>query len=113
MSPMPNSQAALSALIETFTHPMVVMRQTGLELWLANEAYLRLVGLPRKHVEGRPFLDFVNPEERSRMAIRLQMHFEGRNPAPNRAIWRLLPSADGKTHDTATFSQELRFENGE
>jgi two-component system sensor histidine kinase HydH len=113
MTYMPNSQAALSALIETFTHPMVVMRQTGLQLWLANEAYLGLVGLPRRHVEGRPFLDFVNPEERSRMAGRLQMHFDGKNPPPTRAIRRLVPSADGKTHDMATFSQELRLENGE
>jgi two-component system, NtrC family, sensor histidine kinase HydH len=113
MTQMPKSQAALSALIETFTHPILVMRQTGFELWLANEAYLGLVGLPRKHVEGRPFLDFVNPEERTRMTVRLQLHFEGKNPPPTRAIRRLVPSADGKTHDMATFSQEVRLENGE
>ena len=113
MTQMPNSRAALSALIETFTHPILVMRQSGFELWLANEAYLRLVGLDRKHVEGRPFLDFVNPEERSRLAVRLQMFFEERNPPPTQAIRRLLPSADGKMHDVATFTQELKLENGE
>jgi PAS domain S-box-containing protein len=113
MTQMPNNRAALSALIETFTHPIMVMRQKGFELWLANEAYLRLVGLDRKHVEGRPFLDFINQEERSRMAVRLQMFFDGKNPPPPRAIRRLVPSSDGKMHDMATFSQELNLENGE
>src|SRR5690606_25357384 len=34
-------------------------------------------------------------------------------PAPSRAIRRLVPSADGKMHDMATFSHALELEHGE
>jgi len=110
MSEQPYSQAALRALIETFSHPMVVVVSPS-QLWLANAAYLRLVGVPREQVEGQSFLNFVNPEERTRIGIRLQLFFEGQNPPSSKAIRRLIPSADGRMLDVSTYSQEVKLEN--
>src|SRR5687768_5579054 len=107
----PYSQAALRALIESFTHPLVVVVSPH-QLWLANEAYLQLIGVPREHVEGQSFLNFLNQEERSRLSVRLKMYFEGQSELAPKAIRRLIPSSDRRTHDVATFAQEVRLEDG-
>src|SRR5688500_14375723 len=111
MSEKPYSQAALRALIETFLTPMVVVVPPH-QLWLANTAYLRMIGVPREQVEGQSFLNFVNQEERSRLEVRLQLFFAGPTPPSSKAIRRLLPSTDGGTHDVASSVQEVQLENG-
>lgn len=111
MSEQPYSQAALRALIESFSHPILVVTAPH-HLWVANAAYFRLVGLPREQVEGQNFLNFVNPEERSRIGARMQLFFDGQNPPISKAIRRLVPSVDGRMHDVSTYSQEIKLEDG-
>ena len=110
MSDKPYSQAALRALLESFTHPMVVVVSPH-QLWLANEAYLQLIGVSREQAEGQSFLNFVNQEERSRLAVRLQMFFDGHPPA-SQSIRRLVPSTDGRMHDVSTSLQAVKLEDG-
>ncbi|WP_224243306.1 ATP-binding protein [Hyalangium gracile] len=111
MSQMPYSQGALRTLIETFGNPMVVLRQR--ELWLANAAFLRLVGLSREQVEGRPALDFVNPDEHRRLSALFQRILEGDLRTPSRVFRRLVPSSDGRMHELAAAMQDVVLEGGE
>jgi two-component system sensor histidine kinase HydH len=105
------SPADLRALLDTFGNPMVVLRRH--ELWMANPAFLQLVGSPREQVEGRYALDFVNPTERARISRRLQRLLEGQSSAGAVSLRRLVLSIDGKVRDVAASSQEVELEDGE
>ncbi len=111
MSQMRYSQASLRALIDTFGNPMLVLRRH--ELWLANPAFLRLMGRPREQVEGRSIHDFINPEERSRLALRYQRILEGRLPPTMLAPRRRVIDADGREHELTASTQELELEDGQ
>lgn len=111
MSQMRYSQAALRALIESFGNPMLVVRQR--EMWVVNEAYLRLLGLAREQVEGRPAMDFVNPAERSWLTAHMEKFISGQVPSPPHALRRLLPAKDGRMRDVAAHFQEIQMEDGE
>ncbi|WP_224361311.1 ATP-binding protein [Hyalangium versicolor] len=111
MSQIPYSPGALRTLIETFRNPMVVVRERA--MWLVNEPFLRLVGLSREQVEGRPALDFVNPDEHGRLSARFQLMLDGEIPFPNDVVRRLIPSSDGRMHDMATYIQQVALEGGE
>ncbi len=111
MSQTRYSQAALRALIDTFANPMLVVR--GRELWLANAAYLRMVGLSREQVEGRPAMDFVSPDERSRVTARFEKYLQGQTTLAPGGIRRLIPVAGGKMVDVAASTQELWLEDGQ
>ncbi|MDY7226901.1 ATP-binding protein [Hyalangium rubrum] len=101
----------LRSLIESFDNPMAVLRQHA--VWMVNAAYLQLVGLPREQVEGRPAMDFVDPQERSRLALLLQRSSTGEvTEAPHITTHRLIPAGDGRRHEVAARSQEVELEDG-
>jgi PAS domain S-box-containing protein len=54
----------LRELIELLDYPAAVSR--GELLLAVNEALLRVLGHPREAMEGRPFMEFLPPEERRR-----------------------------------------------
>ncbi|HYO58585.1 ATP-binding protein [Archangium sp.] len=89
------SEAALRALVESFSNPFYVAR--GGRVWAANEACLEMLGMGREQVEGGFFLDFVRPEDRAR--------FE--ESGPQRC---LLLMADGGTLEVAAHVQEVEVE---
>jgi two-component system, NtrC family, sensor histidine kinase HydH len=110
MSARRYNQAELRSLIDTFGNPMVVVR--GQALWMANAAYLEMVGLSREQVEGRPAVDFMHPQERSRLAVRFQKVLAGEAPG-TMSVHRLVPSIDGQMHEVAAQSLSLLLEDGE
>jgi two-component system sensor histidine kinase HydH len=110
MSDRRYNQAELRSLIDTLANPMVVLR--GRALWMANAAYLELVGLSREQVEGRPAEDFVHPQERSRLAVRFQKILAGEASGVE-TVHRLVPSVDGRVHEVAAWSQPMILEEGE
>jgi two-component system, NtrC family, sensor histidine kinase HydH len=109
MSPTRYSPAQLRALIESFENPMVVLKERS--LWLANEAYLRMLGLPREEVEGASALRFISPHERSLLGASLQRLLEG-GPVPTGSVRHLVPGAGGRMLKMAIQPQEVALEDG-
>ncbi|MDC0713406.1 ATP-binding protein [Stigmatella sp. ncwal1] len=109
MSTKQYSPAELRALIETFESPMVVLREHS--LWLVNEAYLRLLGLPREKVEGESALRFISPHERSLLAAALQRLVDG-GPIPIASVRHLVPAAGGRMVKMAIQPQGVTLEDG-
>ncbi|HYO64924.1 MAG TPA: GAF domain-containing protein, partial [Archangium sp.] len=101
------SETALRALIESFGNPLYVAK--GGRVWAANEAYLEMLGLERAQVEGRFFLDFVRPEDRSRLDAGPRQREEGTltEAQPQRY---LVPKADGGTMEVASHVQQVEVE---
>ncbi len=103
------SAAALQSLIESFENPMFVLR--GECMWAVNEGFLAVVELSREQVVGRSVIDFVHPEERSRLARRLSLRREAgpRDMGP----WRyLLPVTGGDSYEMCAQVQEVELEEG-
>ncbi|MFL5348815.1 MAG: ATP-binding protein [Hyalangium sp.] len=111
MSQMPYSEASLRALIDTFGSPMIVLRHQ--EVWLANPAFLQLMACPREQVEGRPIQELINPEGRSRIALRHEQILAGRLPLSSHTFRRRVTDAEGRTHEVAVYTQELKLEDGQ
>ncbi|SEL84544.1 PAS domain S-box-containing protein [Stigmatella aurantiaca] len=109
MSTTRYSPAQLRALIEALENPMVVLKEHS--LWLVNEAYLRMLGLPREEVEGESALRFISPHERSLLGASMQRLLEGA-PPPTGSVRHLVPAAGGRMLKMAIQPQEVALEDG-
>ncbi|NMO20233.1 GAF domain-containing protein [Pyxidicoccus fallax] len=109
MSTKRYSEADLRALIEPYGNPMVAVVEGRVSA--VNEAYLALIGLPRERVEGRSVLDFVQPEERSRLAERYRL-LEAGTPLDSRTQVYQVPCAGGATREVALYATRLSLEDG-
>jgi two-component system, NtrC family, sensor histidine kinase HydH len=110
MSARTYSRDALRAVVEPFSNPVLVLEGEG-RVWVANEAYARMMGLPLSEVEGRSFLDFVQPEERSRMDARFQKLASGA-PLDGRPQLYRVASLQGQAGEVAVQATILRLEGG-
>ncbi|TSC33530.1 ATP-binding protein [Corallococcus sp. Z5C101001] len=110
MSPKAYSVGALRALVEPFSNPMLVLEGEG-RVWVANDAYARLLGLPLEQVEGHSFLDFVQPEERSRLADRYQRLAAG-SPLDGRMQLYRVSSLQGQLNEVCVQGSRLLLEGG-
>jgi signal transduction histidine kinase len=70
-----------------------------------------MLGLPREQVEGRPIMDFVQPEERSRLAERYRL-LESGTPLDGRTHLYQLPCAGGVTREVALHATRLALDGG-
>ncbi|MFB1479385.1 ATP-binding protein [Corallococcus sp. RDP092CA] len=100
----------LRALVEPFTQPMLVLESEG-RVWVANAAYARLLGLPLDQVEGRSFLDFVQPEERSRIGERFRRLTTGAQLDGRPQLYKVL-SVHGTPGEVFVQANPLRLEEG-
>ncbi|NTX06064.1 MULTISPECIES: ATP-binding protein [unclassified Myxococcus] len=109
MSTRHYSEASLRAFIEPFANPVLAVVDG--RVFAANDAYLALLGLPRERVEGRSIMDFVQPEDRSRLVERYRLLESG---VPMEAATQLyqVPSADGVTREVALYASHLSLESG-
>lgn len=110
MSPKTYSQSDLRALVEPFSNPVLVLDGAG-RVWVANDAYVRLLGLSREEVEGHSFLDFVQAEERSRLAERYQRLAKG-SPLDGRTQLYRVTSLQGRMSEVSVQATELQLEGG-
>ncbi|NNC01997.1 GAF domain-containing protein [Corallococcus exiguus] len=110
MSAKAYSEQDLRALVAPFTQPMLVLEGEG-RISVANAAYARLLGLPMEQVEGRSFLDFVQPEERSRMGDRFQRLATGA-PLDGRPQLYRVASVHGTADEVFVQASTLRLEGG-
>ncbi|NOK10997.1 ATP-binding protein [Corallococcus exercitus] len=108
MSPKVYSERELRALVEPFTQPMLVVEAEG-RVQVANAAYARLLGLPLEQVEGRSFLDFVQPEERSRMGDRFHRLATGAPLDGRPQLYKVL-SVHGAPGEVYVQANPLRLE---
>ncbi|MFP2931011.1 PAS domain S-box protein, partial [Pyxidicoccus sp. 3LG] len=109
MSTKRYSEADLRALIEPFGNPMLAVVEG--RVCSVNEAWLALVGAPRERVEGLPVMDFVQPEERSRLSERYRLLESGAPLDPRTQIYQ-VPCADGTTREVALYATRLPLEGG-
>ncbi|WP_163990550.1 ATP-binding protein [Pyxidicoccus caerfyrddinensis] len=110
MSTKRYSEADLRALIEPFGNPMVAVVDGRVSA--VNVAYLAMLGFPREQVEGRSVMDFVQPEERSRLSERYRLLESGDAPmVPQTQIYQ-VPCAGGVTREVALFSTRVQLEGG-
>ncbi|WP_426757171.1 ATP-binding protein [Myxococcus sp. Y35] len=109
MSTKRYSEADLRVLIEPFRNPVLVVADE--RVLVANDAYVALLGLSRAQVEGRSVMDFVQPEDRSRLVERYRRVAAG---APLDASSQLfqVPCSDGVTREVAVFTSRLELEHG-
>ena len=110
MSPKTYSQLDLRALVEPFSNPVLVLDGAG-RVSVANDAYAQLLGLSREEVEGHSFLDFVQAEERSRLAERYQRLAKG-SPLDGRTQLYRVTSLQGRMSEVAVQASELLLEGG-
>ncbi|MBN8469723.1 GAF domain-containing protein [Corallococcus exiguus] len=110
MSDKAYSEPELRALVDAFTQPVLVVEGEG-HVFVANAAYARLLGLPVEQVEGRSFLDFVQPEERSRMGDRFHRVATGA-PLDGRPQLYKIFSVHGVTGEVYVQANPLRLDNG-
>ncbi|WP_338870379.1 ATP-binding protein [Myxococcus stipitatus] len=109
MSTKPHNEASLRALLEPFDNPVLAVVDG--RVCAANDAYLALLGLPRERVEGRPVMDFVQPEERSRLSERYRLLESGVPMDRSTQIYQ-VPSANGVTREVALFASHVPLEGG-
>jgi PAS domain S-box-containing protein len=77
--------------IDVLACPVVVTR--GAQIVAVNDAWLAVIGFPRDEVEGHPYMEFVPPEERARVARGVELRAEGvRRPM---RLTSLAVKADG------------------
>ncbi|RKH26710.1 GAF domain-containing protein [Corallococcus praedator] len=110
MSPKAYSKQELRALVEPFSNPVLVLDGEG-HVHVANDGYVRLLGLEREQVEGRSFLDFVQAEERSRLADRYRRLATG-SPLDGRTQLYGVANAQGRTHEVSVQASQLMLEGG-
>ncbi|WP_434387067.1 ATP-binding protein [Melittangium boletus] len=102
------SEASLRSLIESLTNPIAVVQEGRIRL--ANEAYVRMIGLGREQVEGRSFFDFLYAEDRARLLARYRRREQGmlKQEAPRRYL--LPPLAGHGPRELAVHVQEVELE---
>ncbi|QSQ20171.1 GAF domain-containing protein [Pyxidicoccus parkwayensis] len=110
MSTKRYSEADLRALIEPFGNPMVVVVDGRVSA--VNAAYLALLGLPREQVEGRSVMDFVQPEERSRLSERYHLLESGGTSLEPRTNIYQVPCSDGVVREVALYPSRVQLEDG-
>ncbi|MBN9688188.1 MULTISPECIES: ATP-binding protein [unclassified Corallococcus] len=110
MSSKTYNEQELRALVDAFTQPVLVVEGEG-RVCVANAAYARLLGLPVAQVEGRSFLDFVQPEDRSRMADRFHRVATGA-PLDGRPQLYKIFSVHGTTGELYVQANPLRLDTG-
>jgi PAS domain S-box-containing protein len=103
------SEADLRALLEPYDNPMMAVVEGRVSS--VNDAWLAMLGLPREQVEGRPIMDFVQPEERSRLAKRYRL-LESGTPLDGRTHLYQLPCAGGVTREVALHATRLALDGG-
>src|SRR4051812_29579028 len=89
------SLEALKDFIGAFGYPMVVTR--GRVVVAVNEPWLAILGYRREEVEGHPYLDFVPPEERSRIARRADLRATRPEAVPFTSMTSLALKANGRS----------------
>jgi PAS domain S-box-containing protein len=107
MSTKRYTEVELRALIGAFDNPMLVLHEERVRM--ANDAYVRLLGLSREQVEGRSFLDFTTPTERSRLAERYQRVSAAGVLSPH-SLHHLLPNVDGSVHEVTVRTKAVELE---
>jgi len=107
MSTKRYSEADLRVLIEPYGNPVLAVVEGRVSA--VNDAWLALLGLPREQVEGRSLMDFVQPEERSRLSERYRLLESG---APQEARTQLyqVPCAGGVSREVAVYATRLKLE---
>ncbi|RYZ38502.1 MAG: GAF domain-containing protein [Myxococcaceae bacterium] len=110
MSPKTYSEQELRALVEPFANPVLVLDGEG-RVHVANDGYARLLGLERSLVEGRSFLDFVQAEERSRLAERYRRLASGA-PLDGRTQLYGVTNVQGRTNEVSVQASQLLLEDG-
>ncbi len=109
MSTKRYNEADLRAVVEPFRNPVVVLADG--RVLVANDAYVSMVGLAREHVEGRSAMDFVQPEDRSRLIERYR-RVEAGAPLDASAQLFQVPCANGVTREVAVLTSRLELEGG-
>ncbi|MBU8896295.1 histidine kinase [Corallococcus sp. H22C18031201] len=110
MNSQPYSEQAVRGLIEPFGNPMLVLDAGRVRA--ANDAYLRLLGLAREQVEGRSFLDFVQPEERSRVGERYRRLMASGELLGGQSHFYLVPGVDGHSREVVLSATSILLEEG-
>ena len=87
------SPEALRELIGDFDCPVVVTR--GPLVVAVNEAWLSVMGYPRDQIEGRPYVEFMPPEENTRIMRRAQLRSKNPGTIPFVPMTSLALKADG------------------
>ncbi|HZI12805.1 MAG TPA: ATP-binding protein [Myxococcus sp.] len=109
MSTKRYSEADLRALIEPYGNPMMAV--VGGRVSAVNAAWLTMLGLSREQVEGHPVMNFVQPEERSRLAERYQLLEAGAPLDPGTQVYQ-FPCAGGVTREVALHATRVPLEAG-
>lgn len=109
MSTKRYSGADLRALIDTFRNPMLAVVDG--RVLVANDAYVALLGLQRPQVEGRPVMDFIQPEDRSRVVERY-WRVEAGAPLHEGSQLFQVPCADGVAREVAVIASRIVMEHG-
>ncbi len=109
MSTKRYSEADLRALIEPYRNPVLVVVDE--RVLAANDAYVALLGLSRAQVEGRSVMDFVQPEDRSRLAERYRRVMAGAPLDTSSQLFQ-VPCADAVMREVAVFTSRLELEGG-
>jgi PAS domain S-box-containing protein len=109
MSTKRYSEAGLRALIEPYGNPMMAV--VGGRVSSVNAAWLTMLGLSREQVEGHPVMNFVQPEERSRLAERYQRLESGAPLDPSTQLYQ-LPCAGGIMREVALHATRVPLESG-
>ncbi|MFP2913391.1 PAS domain-containing protein, partial [Pyxidicoccus sp. 3LFB2] len=107
MSTKRYSEADLRVLIEPYGNPVLAVVDGRVSA--VNDAWLAMLGLPREQVEGRSLLDFVQPEERSRLAERYRLLESGVPPEARTQIYQ-VPCAGGISREVALYATRLPLE---
>ncbi len=84
---------ALKEFVGAFQYPIVVTR--GRWVVAVNEAWLSVLGYRRDQVEGRPYVDFMPPEEHARITRRAQLRSKQPGNVPFVSMTSLALKADG------------------
>lgn len=83
----------LKQFIATIQHPVVITR--GPLIVGVNDAWVAILGYRRDQIEGRPYLDFVPPEERTRLEQRAALHDRTPDKLSFSSMTSLALRADG------------------
>jgi PAS domain S-box-containing protein len=89
------SPEALKELIRDFAYPVVVTR--GPMVVAVNEAWLSFMGYGRDQIEGRPYVEFMPPEERARITQRAELRAKNPGSIPFVPMTSLALKADGRS----------------
>lgn len=84
---------AIREFIGSFSYPIVVTRGRLVEA--VNDAWIDVFGFTRDQVEGHPWLDFMPPEERTRLDQRATLREQAPTKMPIASLTSIALKADG------------------